>query len=233
MSGHPGDGKRPVTYPSSDGERIAEHTRQFDWISLLWVNLSMPFARQPDVFVAADNLIYPVEGDNRTREAPDIYVAFGRPKGDRDSYRVWEEGGIFPQVVFEVRPPSPRPGVMTRKLGFYDRYGALEYYDYDPFENRLTGYLRDEGGRLTLIEEVDGFISPCLGIRFVSGPEQLAIYHPDGELFRSFSDWIHLTELRRRAGEARRQADAATRELERLRALCRTHGLDPDQLEAP
>jgi Uma2 family endonuclease len=34
--------------------------------------------------------------------APDVMVVFGRPKGERRSYRQWQEGNIAPQVVFEI-----------------------------------------------------------------------------------------------------------------------------------
>lgn len=228
------DNRSPM-YPASDGERIAEHTLQFEWISTLWVNLSMLFASRDDVFVAADNLIYPVEGDNRTREAPDAYVALGRPRGHRDNFRVWEEGGLFPQVVFEVRPPAASSDVMARKFDFYDRYGAVEYYDYDPFENRLTAHGRATGGRLVRLAPSVQFVSPLLGIRFETGPEQLAIYHPSGEPFRTFSEWIRVTDSRRAAEEARRaaeaerqRADAMQQELARALAMFRAAGLDPD-----
>jgi hypothetical protein len=34
------------------------------------------------VVVAADNFWYPVEGEPQTVFAPDVYVVFGRPKGE-------------------------------------------------------------------------------------------------------------------------------------------------------
>ena len=68
------------------------------------------FRDDPDVFVAGDLLWYPVEGDPKTRIAPDAMVVFGRPKGYRGSYKQWDEGGIAPQVVFEVLSPGNRPG---------------------------------------------------------------------------------------------------------------------------
>jgi hypothetical protein len=50
-------------------------------------NLELVFADNPEVFVAGDLLWYPVEGNNKLRIAPDVMVAFGRPKGDRGSPR--------------------------------------------------------------------------------------------------------------------------------------------------
>src|ERR1700722_16670314 len=89
-------------YPESDGEPMAENTLQFEWIVTLQGNLDLLFRDVPDVFVAGDHLIYPLDRNREVRQAPDVYVAFGRPKGHRGSYAVSEEEGIFPQVIFEV-----------------------------------------------------------------------------------------------------------------------------------
>jgi Uma2 family endonuclease len=59
-------------------------------------------------------------------------VAIGRPKGHRGCYKQWEEGGIAPQVVFEVLSPSNSVKEMNDKRAFYDTYGVEEYYVYDP-----------------------------------------------------------------------------------------------------
>ena len=57
-------------------------------------------------FVAGDLLWYAQQGDPTERLAPDAMVVFGRPKGDRGSYKQWEEDGIAPQVVWEVLSPG-------------------------------------------------------------------------------------------------------------------------------
>ena len=66
-----------VHYPDCDGEPMSDNTEQWEWMVTLKGNLD---ACLPD-FVASDLLWYPVEGDNKTRMAPDVMVAFGRPKG--------------------------------------------------------------------------------------------------------------------------------------------------------
>ena len=83
-----------IQYPDSDGKPLAENTKQLRWIVTLFGNLSALFRSSPTVFVAGDNLWYPVEGHPEIRVAPDVYVVFGRPKGDRGSYKQWEEDGI-------------------------------------------------------------------------------------------------------------------------------------------
>ena len=143
--------KKPaVVYPESDGLPLADNTKQFRWIMTIQGGLDAQYLDDPDVFVAGNLLWYPVEGDNKTRSAPDAFVAFGRPKGDRGSYRQWVEGNVPPQVVFEIVSPGNSQGVLTEKFNFFDRHGVEEYYLYDPDENALDGWLR-KGGRLKKI----------------------------------------------------------------------------------
>ena len=117
---------RPIEYPSSDGKPLADHTRQARWIITLYNNLKGIFA-QERVFIAADLLWYPVEGEPSIRQAPDVLVAFGRPDGDRSSYKQWEEEDVVPQVVFEILSPGSSPMQMVRKLSFYHQYGVLNF----------------------------------------------------------------------------------------------------------
>lgn len=223
-----------IDYPDSDGEPMAENTLQFEWIMTIKGNLEILFLDRPDVFVAGDLFWYPVEGDPKTRTAPDAMVAIGRPKGYRGSYKQWEEGGIAPQVVFEVLSPGNRGPEMSRKLKFYERFGVEEYIIYDPDDNILTGYLR-AGGQLVTIDKMDGWESPRLGIRFDMSDNPLKIYSPDGQLFLTFTE----LELRRRELASERddlasQRDDLERQLEeqrertrRLEAKLRDLGIEP------
>ncbi|PNW46543.1 UNVERIFIED_CONTAM: hypothetical protein BEN50_11970, partial [Euhalothece sp. KZN 001] len=196
---------RTVIYPDSDGQPMADNTKQFRWIVFIKENLEILFADHPEVFVAGDLLWYPVEGHPEIRVAPDAMVVFGRPKGDRGSYRQWEEDNITPQVVFEILSPGNRVKEMTRKLKFYERYGVEEYYIYDPDDNELEG-LQQIDGNLELIEEINGWVSPKLGIKFVLTPETLEIYRPDGRKFLSS------LELNQQAKQANQRAEEASQQ---------------------
>src|SRR5262245_65156474 len=118
----------PVVYPESDGLPMADNTKQLRWIVVFYGNLAALFRAAQDVFVAADLFWYPVEGHPEIRVAPDVLVAFGRPKGDRGSYRQWEEGDVPLTVVFEVLSPSNTVMEMADKLAFDDESGVEEYY---------------------------------------------------------------------------------------------------------
>ncbi|MBD2576756.1 Uma2 family endonuclease [Oscillatoria sp. FACHB-1406] len=203
---------REIIYPDSDGQPMAENTLQYRWIVLIKENLELLFADNPEVFVAGDLLWYAVEGSPQIRFAPDVMVAFGRPKGDRGSYQQWKENNIAPQVVFEILSPGNRLKEMVKKLQFYDRYGVEEYYIYDPDSNELDGLLRQEGN-LNVIEEMNGFASPRLGIRFVWTAETLEIYRPDGRKF------LTTLELEQRAEQAAQRAEQEAQRAEQAAQL--------------
>ncbi len=217
---------RAIVYPDSDGKPMADITKQARWIVILFDNLLALFAEAADVFIAADLLWYPVEGEPEVCQAPDVLVAFGRPKGDRRSYRQWEEGGIAPHVVFEILSPGTDPLEMADKLDWYDRHGVEEYYVYDPDRNRLAVYVR-RGEVLRRMHPADGFASPRLKIRFQMTTPEMMVYRPDGRPFLTFDQLeaarAQAEEARRQAEEARRQAieraEKAEAEVERLRRL--------------
>ncbi len=219
-----------IIYPESDGNPMADNTKQFRWIVTIKENLELLYAENPDVFVAGDLLWYPVEGNNTIRQAPDIMVAIGRRKGDRGSYQQWKEAGIAPQVVFEILSPGNRLAEMQRKLSFYERYGVSEYYIYDPDRIDFAGWMRVDG-KLESIDEPQSWVSPLLGIRFSLEPNTLQIYRPDGQLFLSFLD----LDLRRQAAEQRadtaeQRADTAEQRAAILAAKLQELGIDPTNL---
>jgi Uma2 family endonuclease len=205
-----------IIYPDHDGQPMSDNTKQFRWIVTIKENLELLFAQEPNVFVAGDLLWYPVEGNNTIRNAPDVMVAFDRPKGDRGSYRQWEENNIPPQVVFEILSPGNRMGEMNKKLRFYEQYGVEEYYIYDPDRIDLTGWLR-QGDRLDSIDRIEGWVSPKLMIRFELQLDNLVIYHPDGKQFVGFI-------------ELDKQRQLAQAQVTKLAAKLRELGIDPDLL---
>ena len=209
--------KEQIVYPESDGKPMADNTKQFRWIVTLEGGFEALFRDREDVFVAGDLFWYPVEGRPDIRMAPDVMIVFGRPKGDRPSYKQWEEENIAPQVVFEVLSPSNSLLEMAKKLEFYDRYGVEEYYLYDPETGDFTGWTRGEDGRLRVIDEIQGWVSPSLGVRFEIEDGELRVIRPDGQRFMTY------LELQQQAEHERQRAAKLA---QRLREL----GIDPEQI---
>jgi Uma2 family endonuclease len=219
-----------IIYPDSDGKPMADNTKQARWIVVFFGNLSALLHARLDVFVAMDLLWYPVEGEPLIRNAPDILVVFGRPKGDRGSYKQWEEDGVPLTVVFEILSPGNTVIEMDDKQAFYEEYGVDEYYLYDPDSNRLKVFLR-RGDVLRRVRPVDGFVSPRLGIRFdLSGPE-MVVRGPDGQPFRTFEEVVAArNDAEQRADDAERRAEQAERLAELSRKALRGQA-SPEELQ--
>lgn len=199
-----------IEYPDCDGNPMSDNTRQFRFIVLIKENLEIFYATYLDVFVAGDLLWYPIEGDNRTRLAPDIMVVFGRPKGDRGSYQQWKEGGIAPQIAFEILSPSNFAPEMEEKRLFYETHGVEEYYSYDPDRFRLKGWIR-QNDRLVAIPEMEGWVSPRMQIRFELNQGELELYRPDSQKFLTS---VELEAEKQQAQQQVRQAEQQLRQAE-------------------
>ena len=217
-----------VVYPETDDEPMAENSKQYRWIVMIREGLENFFADRPDVFLATDMFWYPVEGDPDIRVAPDVMVVFGRPKGDRPSYMQWEEGGIPPDVVFEILSPSNRPAAMTDKLRFYEQYGVTEYYIYDPDRAEFKGFERS-GDALLPITRLNGWTSPLLRVRFDLSGHELVIELPDGSPLRPVQEvFKERDKLAATLDEIAADRDRIARERDELLAALRASGKIPE-----
>ena len=238
-------------YPESDGKPMADNTIQYRWIVTIKENLERLFADEPNVFIAADLLWYPVrrlhsqpKEERVEPQAPDVMVVFGVPKGDRGSYIQPFENNIVPQVVFEIHSPSNKRKQRQAKFAFYEQYGIEEYYYYNPYKNVLDVWLR-QGDALEPIVLADTWVSPRLGIRFELGGETLQLFYPNGEPFASFGeafDRADLAEERAELAETERfraeaekarekeRAELAEARADRLAAKLRALGIDAEEV---
>jgi Uma2 family endonuclease len=209
-----------LLYPDSDGKPMAEDTLQYRWIVRLVTNLKQ-LLKDEMAFVAGDLLWYPVpvERPPAPCQAPDTMVVLGRPDGDRGSYKQWEEDNIAPQVVFEILSPSNTMSEMAEKQQFYEQYGVLEMFFYNPQSHDFWGYQRAAvTDRFVLVTPLHlPWTSPLLKIRFELSGEGLELYHPDGEPFKE-------------PGELFAERDLARQERDRALAKLRELGIDPETL---
>lgn len=208
--------REDIEYPSSDGEPLGENTLQVDWIVLLYNGLQAQYRDDENVMVAADLFWYPVEGKPKIVTAPDVMVAFGRPKQVRMSYLQWCEEGVAPQVVIEVRSPSNTKKKLQTLFEFYDRHGVEEYYLIDPLKDTLQAWHRKDG-ELKQVKSVAGWVSPRLSIRFLLKADGLHVYGADGREFL-------MTQ------EQSRLAAVAESERQKMAAKLRELGIDPESL---
>lgn len=202
-----------VYYPESDGEPMAETDVHRQQMVYLIEALTDYFRDDPQVYVAGNLLLYYAEGDPES-VAPDVFVVFGVPKGNRRVYKLWTEGK-GPDVVFELTSRDTMWKDLGPKKGTYEMLGVQEYFLFDPLkeylEPPLQGYRLEEATYRRM--EGEQLSSQVLGLELRVEGEFLRLYDPKtGEKL--------LTPLEAQA--ARRQAEA---ELERLRAeLARLRG---------
>lgn len=220
-----------VFYPDTDGQPMAENTLQYEWITIIKQGLEAAFLGRDDIFIAGDLFWYPIEGDNKTRLAPDVLVALGRPKGHRRSYMQWREGNLAPQVVFEVLSPGNRHSEMMQKFKFYEDHGVLEYYIYDPDHFTFNGHVRkDIQGKLVDLSEdkLGNWQSPLLGISFHwDGESDLLIKDQQEKPFLTYQE---LVELKSKAEHLQAELDAVKSRTELMAQKLRELGINPDEL---
>jgi hypothetical protein len=104
---------------------------------------------------------------------------------------------------------------------FYARYGVQEYYIYDPDAGELYGFVRDESGHLRRVAEMQGWVSPLLGVRFALEGGELVVARPDGGRFVGYEELVAALEqerLLREQEQQRAEQERLLREQEQQRA---------------
>ena len=230
--------QQPIIYPDSDGRPMADNTVQFYWIQKLHGGLDHLFSGDPMVFVASDLLWYPVKGKPGICKAPDVMIAWGRPKGHRGSYKQWEENGIAPRFVIEVLSDSNNDREMATKLAFYQKYGVEEYVIIDSYLNKLEVWTQDKSGNfIQESEPVLHWKSTLTGIRFEVSEDEMQVYSPKGSPFITHAETYMLLEkhkklveeLKRSTQAERLAKEAALAEIARLKAELEKQKKEKDQ----
>jgi len=157
-----------VEYPESDGKPMAEtdvHRRE---LMHAIQTLQEHFKAEKDVYIAGNLLLYYEEGNPLASVAPDVFYVKGVPRGDRRTYKLWEEQAA-PQVVIEFSSRSTRRDDLGRKRDLYWTLGVEEYFLMDPLEEylkpALQGFRRGEFDYLMLVPDKNGMLlSQVLGL---------------------------------------------------------------------
>jgi Uma2 family endonuclease len=131
-----------ITYPSSDGEPMAESDIARDYMTYGVEAVSAFFQNRSDVYVSANSFIYYEEGNKEAVVAPDLYVVFGVSQRKRDNYQVWKEGGITPDFVLEITSETTQAKDQKTKPEIYRQLGVREYFQYDPSGDYLNPILQ-------------------------------------------------------------------------------------------
>jgi Uma2 family endonuclease len=206
-----------IHYPESDGKPMGETDVHIDALIYLREALRDYFRDDPQMYVAGNMFLYYEEGNPSACVSPDVFVVQGVAKGERRTYRLWEERQP-PVVVFEITSRGSRLEDLGTKRAVYAMLGVREYFLYDPLGEylrpALQGYRLQEGEyqRLPPGGEEE-FTSQVLGLELRLENGRLRVFNPTtGERLLTPAEAL----LARRVAEA---------EVERLRAeLARLRG---------
>ncbi|MBE9112009.1 Uma2 family endonuclease [Nodosilinea sp. LEGE 07298] len=219
-----------LTYPSSDGEPVAE-TYAHLYALLITLEVLRQYLAGRRATVLGNQFLYYAQGFPKLRVAPDVMVIFEVEPGGRDNYKIWKEGRV-PSVIFEMTSASTRQQDEVEKKTLYEGLGVQEYWLFDPkgewIVEQLKGYrLRDEG-----YEPIVDSCSEPLGLRLQIDGGLIAFYRQDTGEKLLIPDELAVA-LRQEAllrQQAEQRAVAAERELEALKTRMRDRGIDPDTL---
>lgn len=249
-----------ILYPSSDGEPVAE-TSVHLWalvttivvlrlyIKSLAQEKGLPLEREG--IVLANQYLYYEAGETEKRVAPDVMVIPNVMVGERDHYKIWEEGQV-PSVIFEMTSKSTQKQDQTDKKDLYEKLGVHEYWLFDPkgewITERLKGYRLSAGRyiaitdsrseqlhlRLVIEGNVIGFYREDTGAKLLAAAELL-----EALLIAEYQKAEAEHEARQQAQRAdqaeqdvqqqTQRAQQAEQRVERMRARLLALGLNPDE----
>lgn len=216
---------QPIEYPESDGQPMGETDVHVDALAETLKILKAHFARDPQVYVAGDNMFYFEEGNPRACVSPDIYVVKGIAKGLRRIYKLWEEGKA-PDFVLEISSRKTRREDLGKKRATYAELGVGEYLLFDPTEDYLKPplqlYRLGAGGEYQrVLPRADGAAHvQSLGLLFRAEGFRLRLVDAEtGEALLNLEETQGaLAQAEAAARQADARAEALAAELDRLRA---------------
>jgi Uma2 family endonuclease len=227
---------RPIRYPDSCRALLGETGFHVTQILTTLVTLRLRFQDRDDVYVGANMFLYYRQGDPKAVVAPNVFVVLDTSSTERRSWKVWEENGRVPSIIFEITSPSTRDDDLLFKRALYENLKVQEYVLFDPvgqyLEPVLQGYRLVQDRYVAILPQSlpDGgheLVSDVLDVALRAQSGVLALYdRATGQKLLTSPELYERAEqesVARRAAEAR--AEQAEAELARLRAeLARLRG---------
>jgi Uma2 family endonuclease len=221
---------QPLVYKESDGKPMAEADKHADMMIYCREALRLHYAAHPDVYVAGNNFVHYQEGNTKAYISPDVYVVFGVDKRQRNSYKVWEEGGHTPVVVFEITSKSTQGEGVGRKRRIYEQVLQVpECFLFDPtgdyLHPRLQGYRLVEERYVPMELENESLHSEVLHLDLVPQGETLWLHDPT-----TAENLPTLLQEHQARVQAEERAEQEHARAERLAARLRELGLPEEEL---
>ena len=234
LAAHPELAVLTLDLPDSDGEPM-ENEREYFQVVLLYEALEQYWHDRQDFYMGGNMFVYyspeqaheilAEEADparpRRAFRGPDLFVVLNVDGSfRRQKWVVWDEGGRYPDVIFEFLSPSTRRIDQTTKKTLYEQtFKTREYYWYDPFDPR--GWIWSPALQL--------WIGRWEGTYRRDQTTWLRFYDPEDRLVMTSGEIAEIAlqqaEMTKQRAEITEQRAAAEAELARLQAeLARLRG---------
>jgi Uma2 family endonuclease len=194
------------------------HREQID----LLIRLLKYFWRDRQDFYISGNLtVYYNKKQLKSRDfaGPDVFVVLGAEKRDRRSWMVWDEDGKYPNLVIELLSNSTAQVDRGKKKQLYqDIWRVPNYFWFHPDTLEFAGFHLVDGKYEPIIPDAKGYLwSDQLSLFLGIHQNQLRYFTADGAI-------VPLPEEQERLAK-----EKAIQRAERLEAMLRSQGIDPDQ----
>jgi Uma2 family endonuclease len=195
------------------------HREQIDLLIRL---LKYWWRDRPDFYISGNLTVYYNEQQLKKRDfrGPDVFVVLGAEKRDRRSWAIWEEGGMYPNVVIELLSSSTATVDRGAKKKLYQEVWRVpNYFWFHPETMEFAGFHLVNGKYEAIAPTDAGWLwSDQLELFLGIHERQLRWFSEQGQL-------IPLPEEQER--QAKEQAEQRA---ERLEEILRAQGIDPNQL---
>lgn len=152
----------PTDLPYDDGDPM-ESPWHFGNAALLVTSyVAARGGRLDDYYIGANMFVYysSQQVRNRDYKGPDVFIVKGVDgTRTRRSWIVWEEGGRYPDVIFELLSPSTESEDLGRKKLLYERvFHTQECFCITPEVERLLGWRLIEGEYAPIEPDARGWL---------------------------------------------------------------------------
>lgn len=182
--------------------------------------------KRDDYFAAANMFLYfsAQQVRNKDYRGPDVFIVKNVDGSlHREGWVVWDEGGRYPNVVFELLSTSTEKFDLGKKKQIYEQTMRVpEYFCVAPEVERLMGWRLDKGAYQEITpdargwlwsEELELWLGPWHGAYLGEEHTWLRFYTPEGNLVLLASE-----AAEQRADEERQRAEAAEQRADTLAA---------------
>ena len=204
-----------------------------------------------DFFIGVNLTVYFSRQQLKTHDfrGPDVFIVLGTERRPRTSWVVWEEGGKYPDVIFELLSDSTSEIDREIKKEIYaSRFRTPEYFWFSPDTLEFRGWRLTDNHYEEIEPDERGWrwsrmLGLFLGVvddklRYFTSASELVPTPEEGEAqarqllqqehSRAEQERTRAEQERARADQERRQAEHERARAEQLAARLRALGVEPE-----